>query len=182
MRRAPLFGAVLLAFACNSASPAKAPSQQGNNMSESSVASAASSAKNPSFAEDVAFLGKHGALKTLSSPSGAKVVVSPKYQARVMTSAVEEGGLSLGYINRKFIEAGKTAQQFDNYGGDDRFWLGPQGGQYALYFPKGKPFDFASWQTPAAFQEGEWLVLDETAASVTFVRPMRLPNYSGAEF
>ena len=73
-----------------------------------------------------------------------------------MTSAVEAGGASLGWINREFIAAGKTGTQFDNYGGEDRFWLGPEGGQFGLYFPPGKPFEFDAWQTPDALQEGAW--------------------------
>ena len=72
-----------------------------------------------------------------SSPTaGGRIAVSGKYQARVMTSAVEPHGASLGFVNRSFIDAGKTGTAFDNYGGEDRFWLGPEGGQYALYFPR----------------------------------------------
>ena len=33
--------------------------------------------------------------------------------------------------------------------GEDRFWLGPEGGQFALFFKKGDPFDLDHWQTPA---------------------------------
>jgi Family of unknown function (DUF6786) len=110
------------------------------------------------------------------------VAVSPKYQGRVMTSAVVAEGRSLGWINRPFIAAGKTGTAFDNYGGEDRFWLGPEGGQYGLYFPQGKPFEFSAWQTPAALQEGEWAVKEKAADRVVFVRPMTLSNYSGTRF
>lgn len=134
------------------------------------------------FADDLAFLNKNGPVKVFESPHGGRVVISAKYQARVMTSAVEADGKSLGYINRKFIEEGKTGAQFDNYGGEDRFWLGPEGGQFALYFPAGKPLVFANWQTPHAFQEGEWKAKDEGKTSVTFTQPMTLTNYSGTEF
>lgn len=135
-----------------------------------------------SFAEDVAFLEKHGKVIVLEAPNGGRIAVSGKYQGRVMTSAVAKDSPSLGWIHRKFIEEGKTGTQFDNYGGEDRFWLGPEGGQYALYFPKGKPFDFASWQTPAAFQEGEWSVKEQTPQKVVFTRDMKLSNYAGTEF
>jgi hypothetical protein len=135
-----------------------------------------------SFADDLAFLSKAGPVKVLESPHGGKVVVSAKYQARVMTSAVEADGKSLGYINRKFIEDGKTGTQFDNYGGEDRFWLGPEGGQFALYFPAGKPLNFSNWQTPPAFQEGEWKTKDDGKTSATYTQSMTLPNYSGAQF
>jgi Family of unknown function (DUF6786) len=90
----------------------------------------------PTFADDLAFLEKHGPLLVLTTAGGGKVAVSPKYQGRVMTSAVAAEGRSLGWINRPFIAAGKTGTAFDNYGGEDRFWLGPEGGQYGLYFPQ----------------------------------------------
>lgn len=99
-----------------------------------------------------------------------------------MTSAVESEGRSLGYVNRKFIAEGKTASQFDNYGGEDRFWLAPEGGQFALYFAPGKPFEFAQWQTPHAFQEGEWKAKDDGKTSVTYTRSIVLTNYAGTEF
>ncbi len=134
------------------------------------------------FDEDVAFLNRHGAeLQVLQAPSGGRIAISGKYQARIMTSAVEPAGSSLGFINRAFIEAGKTGTAFDNYGGEDRFWLGPEGGQYALYFAPGKPFEFAHWQTPAAFQEGAWEQRAATPTSLTFVRSMKLTNYAKTE-
>jgi len=135
-----------------------------------------------SFDDDLAFLQKHGDVVVLSAPSGGRVAVSPKYQGRVMTSAVEAGGQSLGFVFRKFIEAGKTGTQFDNYGGEDRFWLGPEGGQYGLYFPKGKPFTISDWKTPDSFQTGAWEVSSKTAYSVAFTRAMKLENYAGTPF
>src|SRR5688500_6321004 len=79
----------------------------------------------PSFVTlpgDVKFLSRHGSLRVLESPGGGRVAVSAKYQGRVMTSAVEPEGRSLGFVNRTFIEEGETGTQFDNYGGEDRFW------------------------------------------------------------
>jgi hypothetical protein len=134
------------------------------------------------FASDIAFLSRFGPLKVLESPAGGRVAVSAQYQARVMTSAVEPEGRSLGFVNRKFIEEGKTGTPFDNYGGEDRFWLGPEGGQFALYFPPGKPFVFANWQTPHAMQEGAWETKDASATAVTFLRRMDLTNYAGTTF
>jgi hypothetical protein len=134
------------------------------------------------FASDVAFLSRFGSVKVLESPDGGRVAVSAQYQGRVMTSAVEPQGRSLGFVNRKFIEDGKTGTTFDNYGGEDRFWLGPEGGQFSLYFPPAKPFVFTHWQTPRAMQEGEWDVKDASATAVTFVRRLALTNYAGTEF
>src|SRR5437773_930329 len=141
-----------------------------------------SKAEQPTFAEDVAFLQRHAPVRLLVASSGARVAVSAPYQGRVMTSAVAADGASLGWINRAFIAAGKTGAAFDNYGGEDRFWLGPEGGQYGLYFPAGKPFVFSEWRTPAALQEGAWEVKEAADDQVVFVRPMALTNYAGTGF
>jgi hypothetical protein len=134
------------------------------------------------FADDVAFLSRFAPIKVLESPSGGRIAVSATYQGRVMTSAVAPDGRSLGFVNRQFIEEGKTGTVFDNYGGEDRFWLGPEGGQYALYFPPGKTFAFANWQTPHAMQEGAWETKDATATSMTFSRRLELVNYAATPF
>jgi hypothetical protein len=136
----------------------------------------------PSFPEDLAFLQKHGPVHVLSGAGGAKVAVSAKYQGRVMTSAVAPDGRSLGWINRGFIEAGKTGTGFDNYGGEDRFWLGPEGGQYALFFAPGAPNALSHWKTPAGVQEGAWEVKSETADQVTFTRRLQVKNAAGTAF
>ncbi len=136
----------------------------------------------PTFDADVAFLEAHAPVRILTASSGARVAVSAVYQGRVMTSAVEAAGASLGWINRAFISAGKTGTAFDNYGGEDRFWLGPEGGQYGLYFPPGKPFAFSEWQTPHALQEGAWDVKDAAGDHVTFTRALAVTNHSGVRF
>lgn len=152
--------------------PSMTPEESAPNQTSSAV----------SFADEVNFLRQHGDVITLDTPSGGVVALSAKYQGRVMTSAVSPDGVSLGYVNRDFITAGKTGTQFDNYGGEDRFWLGPEGGQFALYFPQGAPFAFEHWQTPAAFQEGAWEVTARDEHRVEFTREMSLTNYSGARF
>ena len=145
-------------------------------------ASVAAAAMGPSFADDLAFLTKHGPVHVLAGPGGARAAVSAKYQGRVMTSAVDAIGQSFGWINRSFIEAEKTGTQFDNYGGEDRLWLGPEGGQFGLYFPPGKPFRFDAWQVPAAMQEGAWEMFDATPLHVTVKRSMTVKNWSGTAF
>ncbi|MBX3207851.1 MAG: hypothetical protein KF764_22585 [Labilithrix sp.] len=134
-----------------------------------------------SFDDDLAFLNAHGKTLVLTDPDGAQVALSALYQGRVMTSAVSASGRSLGWINRTFIEAGKTGTPFDNFGGEDRFWLGPEGGQFGLYFPPGGPFTFDAWQTPHAMQEGAWDVAEERADRVVFKRSMTVTSWSKTE-
>jgi hypothetical protein len=134
------------------------------------------------FDEDLAFLNAHGETLVLTDPGGGKVALSALYQGRVMTSGVSGSGRSLGWINRAFIAAAKTGTQFDNFGGEDRFWLGPEGGQYGLYFAPGKPFTFDTWQTPHAMQEGAWDITDEKPDHVVFRKSMTLTNWSKTSF
>jgi len=134
------------------------------------------------FEEDVAFLSQYGPVKVLTSVDGGRIAVSGQYQARVMTSAVGAGKSSLGFINRQFIEGGQTGTAFDNYGGEDRFWLGPEGGQYGLYFPASKPFSFDFWQTPHELQEGAWRVRDESPSSITYAHAFSVTNYEQRAF
>lgn len=147
-----------------------------------SPAPSAPTSRSPLWLEDVQYLEAHGPVIQLETAERGVIAISAKYQGRVMTSAVSRDGTSLGYIDRNFIDAGKSGTAFDNYGGEDRFWLGPEGGQFSLFFEKGKPFEFANWRTPAAFQEGEWPVTDKTTSSVVFTRPMTLTNRAGVKF
>ena len=134
------------------------------------------------FEEDVAFLSAHAPVRVLTSPSGGRIAISAEYQARVMTSAVGAGKPSLGFINRHFIEAGQRGTPFDNYGGEDRFWLGPEGGQFGLYFPASKPFSFEFWQTPHELQEGAWQARAESPTSLTYARVFSVTNYAQRTF
>lgn len=135
-----------------------------------------------SFAADVSFLKQHAPLVVLSAAHGARIAVSPAYQARVMTSAVSSTGQSLGWVNRAHISSGKAGTPFDNYGGEDRFWLGPEGGQFSVFFPPGAPFELPYWQTPSGFQEGAWDVKAQGDSFVDFQRSFNVKNASGTEF
>jgi hypothetical protein len=140
------------------------------------------SASLPTFAADLEFLKQHGEVTLLEAPHGARVAVSPKYQARVMTSAVSPAGSSLGWVNRAQVSSGKTGLPFDNYGGEDRFWLGPEGGQFSVFFPPGAPFELSHWQTPSGFQEGAWDISTQGAGFVSFERSFQVTNASGTRF
>jgi hypothetical protein len=67
------------------------------------------------------------------------------------------------------------------FGGEDRFWLGPEGGQYSLYFKPGDPFDLDHWQVPEPFDWGAWETASQSAGDVRFRKRMSLRNYSGTD-
>jgi hypothetical protein len=132
------------------------------------------------FASDLAFLEQHTKLVVLGRAPGAQVVVSPEYQGRVMTSTT--GGsdaLGFGWIGRAAIESGARQPHMNVFGGEDRFWLGPEGGQFALYFPPGAKFDLSQWQVPEAFDWGAWEIASRSADAVSFRKHIALTNYSG---
>jgi hypothetical protein len=136
------------------------------------------------FADAVAFLRKHTAVVVLADPrSGARVAVCPDLQGRVMTSTSGgDVGPSYGWINRDLLASGKKDPHFNAYGGEDRFWLGPEGGQFALFFSKGHPFDLAHWFTPPAIDTEPYPAEQPDPSQVSFRKQMALTNYSGATF
>jgi hypothetical protein len=141
-------------------------------------------AKMAPFESDLAFLNQHTKIVVLTGPRGAaKVAVAPVYQGRVMTSTT--GGSdspSFGWLGRAAIESGKRQPHMNVFGGEDRFWLGPEGGQYALYFKKGDPFDLDHWQVPEAVDWAGWPIASESQTAIAFQKHMSLVNYSGTRF
>jgi hypothetical protein len=133
------------------------------------------------FDADLAFLRQHSDVVVLTAGEGAaRVAVAPAYQGRVMTSTT--GGSdapSFGWIGRAAIEAGTRQPHMNVFGGEDRFWLGPEGGQYALFFKRGDPFDLEHWETPEPFDWGPWEVASRSATEVSFHKRMALVNYAG---
>jgi hypothetical protein len=136
------------------------------------------------FGEDAAFIGKHTTVVVLSDPrTGARVAVCPDLQGRVMTSGTRgDEGPSFGWINRELLQSGRRDPQFNAYGGEDRFWMGPEGGQYSLFFRKGDPFDLAHWRTPAAIDTEPYAVAERAADRVLLRKRMTLTNYHGFQF
>ena len=135
------------------------------------------------FASDVAFLRQHTDVVLLADSAGAaQVAVAPAYQGRVMTSTT--GGSdapSFGWLGRAAIASRQKQPHMNVFGGEDRFWLGPEGGQYSLYFKAGDPFDLDHWQVPEAFDWGAWEIASQSPGEVRFRKRMSLRNYSGTQ-
>lgn len=138
----------------------------------------------PKFSDDVAFLKKYVDVIVLSDKSSSnQVAVIPAYQCRVMTStAAGADGLSYGWVNRDLISSGKTAEHINVYGGEDRFWIGPEGGQFSVFFKKGDPFDLDHWFTPASVDTDPYQVVTKSEDQVVCSKTIHLTNYSGTKF
>ncbi len=141
-----------------------------------------SSAVAATFSDDVAFLKKHTDTIVLSD-GPAQVAVAPAWQGRVMTStAGGAGGASLGWINRELIASGKLQPHINVFGGEDRFWLGPEGGQFSIFFAPGARFEFSDWQTPAAIDTVPYALVQKAEDRAAFAAAFALTNYSGTRF
>ena len=123
-----------------------------------------------SFADDVAFLGLHTKILVLADERNqAQVAVAPAWQGRVMTStAAGDAGSSYGWINREFIAVGEVDPHINVFGGEDRFWLGPEGGQFSIFFAKGAPFDLDHWFTPGPIDTEPFEVVRSTRDTAQF--------------
>lgn len=136
------------------------------------------------YAYDAAFLKKH--LKNvieLKNNYGARVLLTVDYQARVMTSSANnDTGNSFGWINYDLIASQKFKPQFHAAGGEERFWIGPEGGQYSFYFKKGDPFNIRHWQVPPVIDTVAYNVINEDSSSATFSQQAIVHNYSGTAF
>ncbi|QRR02161.1 DUF6786 family protein [Dyadobacter sandarakinus] len=136
------------------------------------------------FGYDLAFLKKHITPIILTAPdnASAKLIVIPEYQGRVMTStAAGDGGNSYGWINYDLISSGRKNPHINAYGGEDRLWLSPEGGQFSVYFSKGDSFTYHNWQTPALIDSEPFEVVSTDSVSASFRKKGSLENYSGTK-
>jgi hypothetical protein len=138
----------------------------------------------PRFGDDLAFLRQHSPVVLLHDASGrAQVVVAPEFQGRVMTSTASgAAGASFGYIKRAAIADKKRTPHINVFGGEDRLWLGPEAGQFGLFFAPGTPYDLEHWQTPEPMDWGAWSVAAESDAELRVQRDMQLINHLGTQF
>ena len=168
-----------LAFlgALSACSSRKSATEEGQTNATDSIANVSTM---NTYNRDREFLQQyHRDLIELQS-GNTRALICPAYQGRVMTTSAD-GETSYGWINYELIRSGKLLPHMNAFGGEDRFWLGPEGGQFALYFKKGDPFDAEHWQTPAAFDSEPFIVTDKTPISATFTRKVSLTNYSGTQ-
>ena len=143
------------------------------------------------FGEDIAFLKKHTEVVVLRQGDAA-VAVAPAFQGRVMTSsATGDAGTSYGWLNYKLIKqgvlkgeaaAGKLESKIHVFGGEERFWLGPEGGQFGIFFASGAKFDFDHWKTPPPIDTEPFQVVSSDKNRAVFSASFSVANQSGTKF
>jgi hypothetical protein len=165
--------ASLALFSCTSSDKSKKNNQKETAM-ESDIT------KKYGYNRD--FLKKYTNVIELKNSKSAISVV-PAWQGRVMTSTSEgDNGFSFGWINHDLIASGKILPHINAFGGEERIWLGPEGGQYSIFFSKGKSFIFNDWQTPAFLDTDTYDLINKTDSSLLFSKNIVTENYSGTVF
>lgn len=140
--------------------------------------------KKGTYGYDVAFFSKNNieTIELTDTSTNAAVLIVPAYQGRVMTSSVNgDEGKSYGWMNYAFIEAGKQNAQFNPFGGEERIWLGPEGGPFSIYFKQEAEQVFTNWVVPKEIDTEPFEVALRSKDSVLFRKEFVLTNASGTE-
>lgn len=134
------------------------------------------------FGYDLNYLSKKDSLIVVLTADGeeARVIVSPKYQAKVFTSTADGlSGQSLGFLNYKVLDSGKIDEHMNGYGGENRFWLGPEGGRFSIYFAPETEQIYDNWHTPSPIDIEPWEIASANQKNVSLKKEMEVTNYLG---
>lgn len=133
------------------------------------------------FGYDLNFINKFQKPIVLSNEN-TKILISPKYQGRVLTSTSKGlDGRSYGWLNYKLIERQKLNKGGNGFGGEDRFWLAPIGSKYSLYY-NGKTISNENWYVPEPIDIKEYKVVNKTEKSISFKNDLKIKNNVNTTF
>jgi hypothetical protein len=85
-------------------------------------------------------------------------------------------------LNYDAIASNKIQQHINAYGGEERFWMGPEGGQFSIFFKEGDQFGFEDWQTPEVIDIDSFEVVSTSQMHASFTKQTQLTNMSGNIF
>ncbi len=137
-----------------------------------------------SYAYDKAFFAQQDieTVELKDPSSGSRVLIVPGYQGRVMTSAAGgDSGKSFGWINYKQIRSDTVSKQFNPYGGEERLWLGPEGGPFSIYFNKGDEQVFSNWKVPEVLDTEPFDMVNHSSSKAVFKKRFTLTNAAGTK-
>jgi hypothetical protein len=137
----------------------------------------------PRFGDDVRKLSGGAFTVVLTDAQGqARVAVVPKLQGRVMTATSGGAdGASTGTFAFDTVSQGGKKNLLIT-GGEERFTMGPEAGQFGLFFPGGADFTAQNYQPPAPLDSEPFDILERAADKVTLSRKFTLTNYSNKYF
>lgn len=137
------------------------------------------------YGYDKDFLAERGirTVELVSADGMGRVLMVPAWQGRVMTSTAGGRAASgYGWINHGFIASGEFNPQFNSYGGEERFWIGPEGGPFSWFFQPGVAQDYAHWKVPSIIDSDPFAVDSVSDTAVSYSAQASLENASGRRF
>jgi hypothetical protein len=136
------------------------------------------------FAQVVKKVTAESPLIVLSgSHNRAVVAVSAAMQGRVLTSSADGfNGRSLGWVNTELIASKQIQKHINSYGGEDRLWIAPEGGQFSVFFAPNTSFDLEHWYTPPAIDTEPFIEVAKSKTSASFRKQFSVENHSGTKF
>jgi hypothetical protein len=134
-----------------------------------------------SFGFDLIFLKARDSGLVVLQHGESKIIISPKYQAKVFTSTADgDAGTSFGWVHYKAFD-GPEDPHMNAYGGENRLWLGPEGGKFSLFFRKDSSMIVQNWKTPAPIDTEPWDLTYRSDSSVLLEKNMQIENYVGTK-
>jgi hypothetical protein len=126
---------------------------------------------------------RSGEVIVLTENGRDQVLVAPGLMGRVLTSSLGELP-SLGFVSERDLDLGERGAPFNNFGGQDRLWIGPEAGPNGFFFRPGDPQTRAAWRVPAALNQGAMEALSDSRRrlSVVLTRDLDLTNARGQPF
>lgn len=135
------------------------------------------------FGEVVEFLDRYVDTIVLGDEGGAQIVIVPQFQGRTMTSTSRgSSGTSYGWVNFDQIASEERDPQVNLYGGEDRFWISPEGGQFSVFFDPDVPMDLEHWRTPEIIDTSAFEVVEKQNDRVRLSKKGKIVNFSRFEF
>jgi len=131
----------------------------------------------PSFLADASQLESAVAAQLVLSGTGG-FVYSAELQGRVMTSAVDLSEPGLGYWDVATIDSRNEESSFHNHGGEERFWIGPEGSRFSFYFDPNAAFTRELWRVPDDLNRGAF----REVGPGQLEREISLSNRMGSQF
>ena len=137
-----------------------------------------------SFGYDLDFLSEKDDLVVLhNNLKKSQIIISPQYQAKIFTSTAQGyEGNSFGWINYDLLSKDTKLDHMNPYGSENRLWIGPEGGQFSVFFTPGGEMNIDNWQTPPPLDTEPWTLESKTDKSAYLRKDMQLVNYSGTRF
>lgn len=137
------------------------------------------------YGYDAKFFADNGieTVELKSADGQSKLLIVPAWQGRVMTSTASgDNGSSYGWINYEHIASGKILPAFNPFGGEERFWIGPEGGPNSYYFAKGKEQIYDNWLVPKVIDTEAYDVESQTDDEAIFTKNTHMVNASDYGF